>query len=64
MIVEVALAMQHGLKLDALSGLVHPYPTMSEAVQRTAHEYRRSQLTGWRQSLVSVALELGRRMPF
>jgi pyruvate/2-oxoglutarate dehydrogenase complex dihydrolipoamide dehydrogenase (E3) component len=63
MIVEVALAMQQGLKLDALSALVHPYPTMSEAVRRTADAYRRSLLTGWRQSLVSVALELGRRLP-
>jgi pyruvate/2-oxoglutarate dehydrogenase complex dihydrolipoamide dehydrogenase (E3) component len=63
MIVELALAMQHGLKLDALSSLVHPYPTMSEAVRRTADAYRRGQLSGWRKSLVSFALELGRRLP-
>jgi pyruvate/2-oxoglutarate dehydrogenase complex dihydrolipoamide dehydrogenase (E3) component len=63
MIVEVALAMQHGIKLAALSSLVHPYPTMSEAVRRTAHEYMRGQLRGWRRSAVSFGLQLGRRFP-
>lgn len=62
-IVEIALAMQQRLKLDALSALVHPYPTMSEAVRRTADSYRRSLLTGWRRAIVSFALELGRRLP-
>jgi pyruvate/2-oxoglutarate dehydrogenase complex dihydrolipoamide dehydrogenase (E3) component len=63
MIVEVALAMRHGIKLAALSSLVHPYPTMSEAVRRTAHEYMRSQLTGWRRTAVALALKVGRRVP-
>ena len=44
-IVEVALAMKHGIKIGRLSGLVHPYPTMSEGVRRAADAYMRSRLT-------------------
>ena len=45
MIVEVALAMRHGLKISDLSSLVHPYPTMSEGIRRTADMYYRAKLT-------------------
>ncbi|WP_420633357.1 dihydrolipoyl dehydrogenase family protein [Candidatus Palauibacter sp.] len=63
MIAEVALAMKAGVKLGTLASLVHPYPTMSEGVKRTADAYRRSQLSGWRKSAVDLALRLGRSMP-
>lgn len=63
MIAEIALAMKAGVKLGTLSSLVHPYPTMSEGVRRAADSYRRSQLTGWRKSLLDAALRLGRSMP-
>ncbi|MDX1577719.1 MAG: FAD-dependent oxidoreductase, partial [Gemmatimonadota bacterium] len=63
MIAEIALAMRTGTKLGALSSLVHPYPTMSEGVRRTADAYRRSLLTGWRKTAVDLALRLGRRFP-
>ncbi len=62
-IAEIALAMKAGVKLGTLSSLVHAYPTMSEGVRRAADAYRRSQLTGWRKSLLNVALRLGRSMP-
>ncbi|MFQ5690161.1 MAG: dihydrolipoyl dehydrogenase family protein [Gemmatimonadota bacterium] len=45
MIVEVALAMKHGLRIANLASLVHPYPTMSEGVRKAADEYMRSRLT-------------------
>ena len=45
MIVEVALAMRHGLRVSDLSSLVHPYPTMSEGIRRTADMYYRAKLT-------------------
>ncbi len=45
MIVEVALAMRHGLRVSDLSGLIHPYPTMSEGIRRTADMYYRAKLT-------------------
>ena len=63
MIAEIALAMKAGVKLGTLASLVHPYPTMSEGVKRTADAYRRSTLTGWRKSAVDLALKVGRSMP-
>ncbi|MCG8468132.1 MAG: FAD-dependent oxidoreductase, partial [Gemmatimonadetes bacterium] len=63
MIAEIALAMKAGVKLGTISSLVHPYPTMSEGVRRAADAYRRSQLSGWRKSLVDAALKVGRSMP-
>ena len=63
MIAEIALAMKTGVKLGAISSLVHPYPTMSEGVRRAADIYRKSQLTGWKRSMVDVALRVGRSWP-
>ncbi|MFQ5679859.1 MAG: dihydrolipoyl dehydrogenase family protein [Gemmatimonadota bacterium] len=45
MIMEVAVAVRHGLKIGALSRLVHPYPTMGEGVRRAADMYYRGKLT-------------------
>ncbi len=63
MIAEISLAMKAGVKLGTLASLVHPYPTMSEGVKRTADAYRRSTLTGWRKSAVDLALRVGRALP-
>ncbi len=63
MIAEISLAMKAGVKLGTLASLVHPYPTMSEGVKRTADAYRRSTLTGWRKSAVDLALRIGRALP-
>ena len=63
MIAEISLAMKAGVKLGTLASLVHPYPTMSEGVKRTADAYRRSTLTGWRKSAVDLALKVGRTLP-
>ena len=63
MIAEIALAMKAGVKLGTLASLVHPYPTMSEGVKRTADAYRRSTLSGWRKAAVDLALRVGRSMP-
>jgi pyruvate/2-oxoglutarate dehydrogenase complex dihydrolipoamide dehydrogenase (E3) component len=63
MIAEIALAMKHGIKIGALSALVHPYPTMSEGIRRVADTYRRSLLTGWRKSLLDMAIKAGRVFP-
>ncbi|MDH3732992.1 MAG: mercuric reductase [Gemmatimonadota bacterium] len=63
MIAEIALAMKHGIAIGSLSSLVHPYPTMSEGVRRVADTYRRSLLTGWRKTLLDVAIKAGRAFP-
>lgn len=50
---ELALAMQAGIGIGAISQLVHAYPTLAEGIQRTADQY-------WRDRLFSEASPLGR----
>ncbi len=45
LISEVAVAMQAGMKLGSLSNVIHPYPTVAEAVQRIGDAYNRSRFT-------------------
>ena len=45
MIAGIVLAMQNGLGIDKLAGVIHPYPTLSEAVRRAAAGYLRGRLT-------------------
>ncbi|HVH87861.1 MAG TPA: FAD-dependent oxidoreductase [Terriglobales bacterium] len=37
-IVELIVAMKHGIKIDDLAGTIHPYPTYSTAIQQIAAE--------------------------
>lgn len=64
MIMEVALALRHGLKISELSQMVHPYPTMSEGVRRAADAYYRSKLTDrsrkWLDRYFTLKRRLGR----
>lgn len=46
MIGEVALALKHNLGVNALASLVHPYPTMPEAVRQAAEGYNKARFTG------------------
>lgn len=46
MIGEVALAMKHGLGVNALASLVHPYPTMPEAIRQAAQHFDKARFTG------------------
>lgn len=52
MIAEVVLAMQNGIGIDKLAGVIHPYPTQSEAVKRAATGYLRNKLTPRAHSLM------------
>lgn len=45
LISEITVAMQSGLKLSALSGVIHPYPTTAEAIQRIGDAYNRTRFT-------------------
>lgn len=44
-IAEIVLAMKNGLGVDALTSVIHPYPTQSEAVKRAATGYLKKKLT-------------------
>lgn len=41
LIMEIVLAMRFGVPLQKLDGVIHPYPTMSEIVKRTAGNWFR-----------------------
>lgn len=62
MVVEVALAMERGLKIGTLSRLVHPYPTMAEGVRRAADGYYRGRLTPRARRWLDRYLSLSRRL--
>ena len=42
LIMELALAMRHGIRLGRLARAIHPYPTMGEIVKRTADSWYRT----------------------
>jgi pyruvate/2-oxoglutarate dehydrogenase complex dihydrolipoamide dehydrogenase (E3) component len=44
---ELVLAMDQGLRLDALSGVIHPYPTQAEVIKRLGDASMRSRLKPW-----------------
>ena len=45
LISELTLAMVVGVGLDRLSSVIHPYPTLAEAVRHLADQHRRRRLT-------------------
>ena len=42
---ELTLAIANGLKMDALSATIHPYPTQAEALRKIGDAYNRARLT-------------------
>lgn len=53
-IAEIVLAMKHNLGVDALTSVIHPYPTQSEAVKRAATGYLKRKLTPRIQRLMAA----------
>lgn len=62
MIVEVGLAMKHGIRISKLADLVHPYPTMSEGVRAAAREHQREMLTDSRRRWLDRYFRIARRL--
>lgn len=58
MLSEITLAMTTKQGLNALSGVIHPYPTQAEAIKKAADAYRRSLLTPRTQSLLKLLTKL------
>lgn len=44
---EIVLAMNQSLKLSALSGVIHPYPTQADVIKRLGDASMRSRLKPW-----------------
>jgi pyruvate/2-oxoglutarate dehydrogenase complex dihydrolipoamide dehydrogenase (E3) component len=53
MINELTLAMVAGVGLGKISGVIHPYPTQSEAIRQAADAYNRTRLTPFVKSVFS-----------
>jgi pyruvate/2-oxoglutarate dehydrogenase complex dihydrolipoamide dehydrogenase (E3) component len=60
MISEVSVAMEGRVGLNALSGVIHPYPTQAEAIRKAADAYRRTRLTPGVKRLFQFLLKLQR----
>jgi pyruvate/2-oxoglutarate dehydrogenase complex dihydrolipoamide dehydrogenase (E3) component len=45
MISEITVSMQAGMGLGALAGVIHPYPTLAEAIRQCGDAYNRERLT-------------------
>ena len=58
MISEITLAIATNQGLNALSGVIHPYPTQAEAIKKAADTYRRTLLTPRTQSFLKVLSKL------
>lgn len=52
LISEVTLAIQAGVRLNELATVIHPYPTMAEAIRKTGDRYNRTRLTPFRQKVL------------
>lgn len=57
---ELVLAMNQRLRLDALSGVIHPYPTQAEALKRLGDASMRSRLKPWMRKLLERYFSLRR----
>lgn len=51
LISEITVAMQAGMSLGKLSGVIHPYPTVAGAIQRIGDAYNRTRFTPLLQKL-------------
>ena len=58
MISEVTLAIVTKQGLNALSGVIHPYPTQAEAIKKAADAYRRTLLTPRTQTFLKLLTKL------
>ncbi|MBD2461860.1 mercuric reductase [Oscillatoria sp. FACHB-1407] len=58
MISEVTLAIATKQGLNALSGVIHPYPTQAEGIKKAADAYRRTLLTPRTRSLLKLLTRL------
>jgi len=49
-------AVQHGTTLGTLSGVIHPYPTVADAIRRAGDAFNRTRLTPGKAKLLSKIL--------
>ena len=52
MISQFTLAIKNGIGLGAIAGTIYPYPTQSEAIKKTANEWRKSVFTQQKKNIL------------
>lgn len=57
---ELVLAMQKGLRVGDLSGIIHPYPTQAEIIKRLGDASMKSRLKPWMKRLLTSFLKVTR----
>lgn len=60
LISEITVAMQAGMKLGTLSTVIHPYPTVAEAIQRLGDAYNKTRFTPFLQKIFRWWLQRSR----
>ena len=60
MISEITVAMQAGMGLSKLASVIHPYPTVAEAIRQCGDAYNRGRLTPTIRSLFDRLMALQR----
>ena len=61
MINEISVAIAAGMGLGKIGGVIHPYPTQSEAIKRVAGLYNQTRLTPTVARLMKKWLKIQRR---
>jgi pyruvate/2-oxoglutarate dehydrogenase complex dihydrolipoamide dehydrogenase (E3) component len=60
MISEITLAMDAGVGLGRIAGVIHPYPTRAEAIRQTADSFMRTKLTPFLRKVFAAFLKMRR----
>jgi pyruvate/2-oxoglutarate dehydrogenase complex dihydrolipoamide dehydrogenase (E3) component len=60
LISEISVAMAGGVGLGRLASVIHPYPTLAEAIRQCGDAYNRTRLTPRNKALLGWILKLGR----
>jgi hypothetical protein len=56
----VTLAINQGLKIEALAETIQPYPTLSDSLRRVADQYQMGRITPWQRRLIKGWLSWNR----
>lgn len=60
LISELSVAMEGGVGLGRLGGIIHPYPTRADAIRKIGDQFARRRLTPLTSRLLRLRLRLGR----
>lgn len=62
LISEVTIAMVHKIGLSGISSVIHPYPTIADAIRKSGDIYNRTKLTSFTAKLLKLLMWFGLRV--